>query len=346
VRIARNRIEDPAVGVFFNSIEKLARIARRNKINNNTICHYNEIDKHLSHLISGELSEKEASRFLYSLTSSEVFYKRVLQKIIESCLNQSELSTIYPEMRNDEEILNQIKEISISRKKKNTNKIIRGYIFDDNMLMSGILLKYRLVIISAILIITIASGFLILEQNKNEAKLSEFDVFQQTVPFLYTESGLRDIEEVAVNPKEVAFYEKYKISMTDFVSGKYDQAVEQFRKGLPDVVGVVHNPLMVEVVRNYFFYWGISRLVGIKQKKQISIYDRQRLLEVIGLLTTALSIAKTNKLDSIDREEFFLGLTFGLAGEKEKAYEYLGKIISKSKFHNESQVLLEMWKSK
>jgi hypothetical protein len=346
VRIARNRIEDPAVGVFFNSMEILARIARRNKITNNTICHYNEIDKYLSQLISGELSEKEASRFLYSLTSSEVFYKSVLQKIIESNLNQSELSTIYPKMRNDEEILNQIKGISISGKKKNTNNIIRRYVLDDNILMSAFYLKYRLVIFSAILIIVIASGFIVLERNKNEAKLTEFDVFQQTVQFLYMESGLRDIEEIVIDPKEVVFYQKYKMCMTDFVSGKYDQAVEQFRKGLPDAVGIVRNPLMGEVVRNYFFYWGISRLLVIKQKNKISIDDRQRLLEVVGLLTVALTIANTNKLDGIDREEFYLGLTFGLADEKGKAYEYLSKIMSKSKFYNESQVLMEMWKSK
>lgn len=329
-------------------METLLRISERNKINNKlTICQFHEIDKYLSQLFDGALSKKEANRFLYSLAASEGFYKRVLQKILESDLNRSDSIIMYPEMRSDDEIIEKIKENSILGMKKYcyiTLDSISKHLHRINIFKSTIKLKYRIATYVTISIIVITCGVWRFGRYKEETKLSEFDVFQQTVPFIYNESGLRDIDGIAIEPKEIAFYQQFKMSMTDYVNGKYDKAVVLFRKGLPDAINMVQNPLMIKVVRNYFFYWGISRLAGIHQKAQISLKDQQSLFEVVRLINTALSIAKQNKLEKIDREEFYLGLTLGLAGKKDKACECLRKISEKSMFHSDARILIGLWK--
>jgi hypothetical protein len=318
--------------------------------NNNIICQGCEIDDYLSDLYCGLLSKENAIRFLTSLAASSIFYEKVFQKISGSNINQSDLSALKNwsvTMRTDEKILKQVLENSSHGDKYiNIKKIFSNSkpLNKLNNIHSTIKTRYRKIAFITITILIIVIGILHLGRFNNENRLFKLISFQRNVQLLYDKSGLRDIDVRINNPNEIAFVQNYKMSMTDFINGKYDKANIGFKKGQPAAINMLQNQLMIDIVRDYYFYWGISMLVSTKAKLPIKPENRDILCEALRLMNTAISLAKKNNLADIDRETYYIGLTLGLVGRKVEACEYLIKISSKSKYHNNSLALISLWK--
>jgi hypothetical protein len=352
LKIARKRHKNTIIEVIFNLMEMLIRTSGGEiniKNQKQSIIKYYEIDEYMAQLLCGSLSKENAKKFLYSITVSDVIFKKVLQKIMESDLNQLDQTSVSFAMRSDESIIEQImgeSSFKINNHNKKITEAISKHVIRMHNLLSSIRPSFRLNAVVIITIVITICGVWRFINYKKEGQISEFIVLRQTVPPKYSESGLRDISGMINNPKDIAFYQQFKISMTDYVNGKYEQAVVMFKKGQPDTIRIVQSLLMIKVVRDYYFYWGMSRLIGIHQKLPVSLDDQKRLLEVVELLNNALSVALRNKLNNIDREEFYLGLTLGLAGRKSMACEYLKKISSESKFHDNAIVLIALWQKK
>lgn len=102
------------------------------------------------------------------------------------------------------------------------------------------------------------------------------------------------------------------------------------------------DPEILTLLRDYHFYLGVSHL-AISTSQQINVNERTKQLyleDAIQELSRSTTLAITNTLNLIDRDRFFLGLSYGLAGKWELAVEELNKIDSSSLYSGESSELV------
>ena len=139
---------------------------------------------------------------------------------------------------------------------------------------------------------------------------------------------------------------KLKLGMSDYVKWEFGQAAALFESEEAEASRLAHTPSMAAYVRDYYFYWGMSRLSVVRLKEPLSDNGRMGLGEAARLMAMAFIAAEENGLPGKDRELFFLGLALGLEGRKTEACGYLKKIPANSRFIQDSRALLGFWLEK
>lgn len=310
-----------------------------------------EIDELLFKVFSGMLSKEEADRCIHSLYVSPIFYSKFLKKLTESAslsVDQSMFSPVFVTMKSDKEILERILKATCMQKLRSgiSTDLPQGRLANS---MRNILSTKRPTFRWTVFAITAAIIFLAVSVMWHSAfyharkSRPEFLIFNRTVPFPYDQSGLRGFNEIVTDPRESVFMRQFKLGTSDYVKKEFARASASFETGESFAQQLIHDSSMAVVVRDYYFYWGMSRLSAVRRETPFSEGDRKNLMETVGLLTQAISVAEENGLNGTDREVFYLGLSLGLEGKKTEAYEYLNKIPTDSRFFLESQVLSIQW---
>jgi hypothetical protein len=353
--IARQRASDPVFEAFFSSVDILSGAAGKDRPCPDAeaaACQMNEIDDIISLSFCGLVTEEDAVRCLNTLALSPVYFDQFRRKVTESVQNNSVKPAFDPTaltVKSDEEILAQIRDMS-GKRERSTRDVNRGFWSRlaewAQRLGSSIGPVVRRPAFAAVAILLVAVIVWRYAFYYREGQLPESAVFNRTVPFAYDQSGLRGFDESLSDEDDVLFIRQLKLGMSDYVKGEFIQSAALFEALEPDALRLVHNPAMAAYVREFYFYWGMSRLSVIHLKKSISDHTRENLGEAANLLTLALSAAEEHRLEGTDREIFLLGLTLGLEGRKTDACVYLRKVPQGSRFLKDSRILLGLWLEK
>ncbi len=97
-----------------------------------------------------------------------------------------------------------------------------------------------------------------------------------------------------------------------------------------------------ELLRNYYFYLGVSQLAYSRVNgDRLEDAEKDRYAhQAIRFISRALTLAETHRLGQSDRERFFLGLALAFAGNTPKALEHWRQIGSNSPYFQEADRLI------
>jgi hypothetical protein len=353
--IARKRKSDPVFEAFFSAVELLSGAAGAERTQPEAgaaISRIHEIDDLLSLSFCGLVTKENAGRCLNTLVLSPIYFDKFLKKIAESVQRGAEKSASVSTavtVKGDEEMLARIRDASANRGRRfqygNVGFWSRLAGWARN-LPSVIGPTVRRPVFAAAVMLLAAGIVWRLAFFNPGRQLPEFAVFNRTVPYPYDQSGLRGFDETLSGADEALFMRKLKLGMSDYVKWEFGQAAALFESEEAEASRLVHTPSMAAYVRDYYFYWGMSRLSVVRLKEPLSDNGRMGLGEAARLMALAFSTAEEHGLPGTDRELFFLGLAFGLDGRKTEACGYLKKIPADSRFIQDSRALLGFWLEK
>jgi hypothetical protein len=145
-----------------------------------------------------------------------------------------------------------------------------------------------------------------------------------------------------------SFYDDFLAGMLEYKDLRYVRTIQilkTLQATADKLQGRTTDKEILALIRDYHFYLGISHL-AISRSEQIDIDEKTKQLhleDAIQELSHSTTLAMNNSLHSIDRDRFFGGLAYGLAGQKDVAVEELNAIDPSSPFFGKSNELISKW---
>lgn len=355
-RIRNVREQDPAVNSLFEIIEETkSRVQIETEIEPEILPpkSFDEIEDLLIRLYAGDYEGAEVQNFIDGVISSPLFYQRVLLKLRQLALVTA--SEDVPEMANvqvksNQEILDSFiltdtvkdnEEFVPYRKQKSK--------FEDFLEKLQTLLfppkalpKYALAFAAVIIL-----GIMIPNISNNLGRQNLLDDY--LIDVNYESSVLRaGSSQISGGAEAQNFVNSFELTMGDFLTGAYAEAIRGFKPLEPmadDLRTASADKKVLSLIRNYYFYYGYSHLTlakpGIIDFKESN--ERQHIQEATRLFLIANSIAEKHNLDNLQRENYFIALATGLAGNKESAVQMLRQIPTGSEYYRDAGRLIQEW---
>jgi len=343
------------IEAFFSAVDSLSSAAGAEGPRPDAgaaISQIHEIDDILSLSFCGLVTKENAGRCLNTLVLSPIYFDKFLKKIAESVQRGAEKSAFVSTavtVRGDEEMLARIRSASSAHDRRSPDGNVgfwnrlagwaRNLPFSIEPSMSRPAFAAAVILLASVLVWRLA-------YYHPGGSLPEFAVFKRTVPYPYDQSGLRGFDETLSDPDEALFMRKLKLGMSDYVKWEFGQAAALFESEESEARQLSQRPSMASYVRDYYFYWAMSRLSLVRVKAPLSKMSGINIGEAARLLILALSTAEEHGLQGKDREIYYLGLTLGLEGRKAEACGYLKRVPLDSRFVQNSRALLGFWLDK
>ncbi len=209
----------------------------------------------------------------------------------------------------------------------------------------------RWVYVTLVLLVVGGGSYLMVDHLTKDDLLQQY-VYDDKVPHAFVpseETRLRSAFDTLEDASVLAsFYDDFLAGMLEDKDRNYIDSIEilnSLRATADDLERKVTDKEILTLIRDYHFYLGVSHL-AISRSEQIDIDEKTKRLhleDAIQELSGSTTLAMNNSLDSIDRDRFFGGLAYGLAGQKDIAVEKLIKTNSESPFFEYSDELIGKW---
>lgn len=326
----------------WNIIKKTHRIAGERidlESANPYITNINDLDRMLCQVLSATISQTNAGRLLRTLYHSSLLYEHFCKSLSISYMIIA--SDEIPEMAGlkiatDKAILHVIRGISESRCKR-----LKFPMYPWDKLISWLPSlnhpKYWIPSFATAVILL----FLLVWRPwfQNGQKLQQ--IYKQTVPYTFYSSGLRDGTSAdGQNPDLFGFVYNYKLAMSDYVLGRYENVVlllADTEKKYIEWINTATDAAQLAWIRDFYFYWGMSYLAIDRHQMN----KRDELEQAIDRFKTAQSYIETSQSGNASREYYFLGLALALNGEKEGAKSSLNKVSPENRYHQQAQAIIQ-----
>jgi len=202
---------------------------------------------------------------------------------------------------------------------------------------------------SVLIIITLLGSYYFI--NKIDSRLEYQFNFDNKLPYDYAQSSMRgESENSGYNVLFNIFNNRYLAGISDYINHDYSSAIASWNK-VESIASDLENKTtdreLLLAVRNYYFYLGVSHLaISVSQKNRVSAHVRGTHNAVaIHYLSKADSLSNQYQFKNNDRETYYIGMALGLSGNKEKAFEILRELTTKSIFYEEANELIKRWES-
>lgn len=320
-------------GDLFDLIDayKRGRRFRQKKYLKSTGSIFDEANDLISDFLSGNLSKSSRKKFTYLLVHSQVF-RDILFKYVAEPGGRTDLDQELAELNilSDKTILERLKRQLFNKKSRGHGA--NGFVRKEktvNVLRFLSPAKPAFYVFST-LIITVLAIFTLL----NKSGLNECDAFCQyfdeTQPPYPIDSRLRGINAKDVSPGKMisqTLRNEFEKTMGQYMDQNYDDAIDLFREMEPRIVRINASNCTLkekEFLQDFYFYYAAAQLAALNEKKGGKNAHPEVIDSAFANLRRAekLTVAQDNR----DRETFFLGLAYGMAGDITAAQRQLALV--------------------
>ena len=349
-RLLEIRRNDPVWQMLFDLIDRLGNQVepRRTPAVAQTAISFPETEEILIDLFSGGIQEEKAQRFLDALIASPDLLRRLLLKLTAAKPELAadavpELSQV--QIRSDEELMGEViagVKGAIPRRKSVPSV---SQVWDN---LREVLSPVRLPRFAFALLLLIAAStatWLVYENLLKEDPFAEY-VYDDRVPYEYQGSSLRGSSSaLQVDSLFQVFVNRFKLAMADYMTRDYTSAIGM----LEDLAFTAHameatssQERYVPWLRDYYFYLGVSHLAmsSSRRSKLSAEANEQHGERSIRWLARADSLVSVHALVKGDRENYFLGLAWGLGGRSDLALAQLREVTPESENYEVSRKLI------
>jgi len=316
-----------------------------------------QVEQLLERLFTGNFTPVDALQFRKGLIHSPLFYRRVLNQL------QRALPELSPEpdadlanvaLKDDEAILSDILNAAERAEQETVTQAHRpakSWRHRLESLRESVRIprpspRFALLIsaVSAAIILFVLSYNSFFKSNDYSSYLSE-----TRVPYEYDSSTFRGVDrdmEATRDPLLFAFIHDFKNGVGYYTIQEYESAIYIFEKLASSVADLETKKVAPEFTpyfRDLFFYHGLSHLALYSKKDTKKKVRAKHLQEAISLLRHADAMISKYRLVGLDRVAYYLGLAYGLNGQRELAAHELAVITAESPFFDDSQSLLKKW---
>jgi hypothetical protein len=327
---------------------KRGRRFRMKKYNKSTGSIFDEADDLISDFLSGNLSKSSRKKFMYLLVHSNIF-RNILFKYVAEPGGRTDMDQELAELNilSDKMILERLKRQSFKEKargREDYDSALKEKRVNVLGRLSPAKPAFLYVLFTFFLIIIILVVFI----KFNKSGINECDAFcqyfDQTQPPYPIDSYLRGISVEDALPGNMisqTLRNDFEKTMGRYMDQDYDDAIYLFREMEPRIVRI--NPKNCtlkekEFLQDFYFYYAASQLARLNEKKGDKNVHPEVIDSAIANLRRAeeLTVAQHNK----DRETFFLGLAYGLAGDITAAERQLALVQTDVGLKEKARIIL------
>ena len=361
--ISESKKADPVYHLFFELIDELkshATIKEHQKARTGVRLTFSMIENMLMRILAGDIQPAEAQQIINELIGSPLFYQRLLAKMASATPeialeNVPEIEQV--QIKLDDELLEIIENETRREKEKipsvkaKIKRLLRLFPDISKSLQRPFEIPQRLPRFAYVVPVIIVGIFLTFITYDKIIKKDDFQyyVYDDKVPCEYNMSSLRNAEDILKDdPLFRSFVNQFKLGMSNYVVRDYSNAIHNFQilqSYASELLSKSPSEIVLPWIRDLYFYLGVSYL-AISRSKLLDLKheDRKRQsIHAIQSLALADSLVTVHRLQTYDRESYFLGLAYGFGGYKDSAIARLGKIKRESQFYNDSNKLIGLW---
>lgn len=167
-------------------------------------------------------------------------------------------------------------------------------------------------------------------------------MWDEQTPYAYEpstyEGGILRSQEGAND----AFMKKMNLGLSEYASHRYIDAIQIFESLEFDVREFKSSDSLQAVARDFYFYLAASHLALSKSEKfnlNKKVKSKHAVM-AIHYFSLADSLARAQKIESDNRETYFLGVAYACANQFDLATITLRRIMPNSKFYQQSTELI------
>lgn len=321
---------------------------------------FSRTEQLLERLFSGDFTGEDAQLFYDGLISSPVFYKRLLDRLqfaVPQLSQTPDPDLAKVKMKSDEDVLTEVLDISAQETETEEIASERKTSFSLSTIFGSLknLIKIpapspRLALVlsgvSAVIILFILGYNSIFRTDGSYSYLPD-----NRVPYEYDSSSFRGTEadlKTADDPLLFSFIRDFKNGIGYYMVQEYESAIYIFENLETAVARLESKNIEAEYYsyfRDLFFFNGMSHLALFSRKETLKEYKTNHLSAAMNSLERAAALVSKYNLENPDREAYYLGMAYGMAGRYEIAIVQLSSVTAESQFFGESQKLLDKWKN-
>ncbi|MFZ5516557.1 MAG: hypothetical protein ACOY90_07945 [Candidatus Zhuqueibacterota bacterium] len=321
---------------------------------------FSQVEQLLERLFTGNFSAGDARQFRHGLIHSPLFYKRVLdqlQRALPELSPEPDADLAHVELKDNEAILRDILNAREQAGPEAMTNALRPaeswrHRFEslrDSLKIPRLSPRFALLIsaVSTAVILFLLSYDSLFQRNDYSRFLSE-----TRIPYEYDSSTFRGVDqdiEATRDPLLFAFIRDFKNGVGYYTIQEYESAIyifENLEATMADLETKKVAPEFTPYFRDLYFYNGLSHLALYSKKETKKKVRAKHLQEAISSLQQADAVNSKYRLNGLDRVVYYLGLAYGLNGQRELAANQLAAITAESQFFSDTQALLKKWGKK
>jgi hypothetical protein len=176
--------------------------------------------------------------------------------------------------------------------------------------------------------------------------------FDDQVPHEFvpiSKSSLRNPDDPELNTAFETFYDTFLAGMLEYQDLNYQEAIDKLKPLEPEVSKLqadLTDTETLSVIRDYYFYLGISYLAMARSKLVEIAKEKRRsyLQKSLQLLSISKKVASNNQFKMLDRDMYFLALTLYFTGKIDLTIQELKNIKQESLFYSKATLLIRTLK--
>ena len=270
---------------------------------------------------SGKIKPARAKAILNLIVQSPQFFEKFYTRL--SQVTSLQVEGDLPELqevtiKTDDMIL---EELGVLKKEKSANKFeelvdrIRGLFVEKPRLAYAISTALAAILI-LVIVITPPSA----------KDPFESYIYTNKVPYEFDISSFRGQTDYAeLNPLLVSFINQFKMGISDYMLCDYENAIktwEELKLIADELESNLPNVNSIPWIREYHFYLGVSYL-ALGRNQDLDQKESEKFLKKsIEYLLQSESLVSKYSLKNGDKENYFLGLAYGILGITNDAVKY------------------------
>ena len=340
---------DSQYAFIFKLVDSVPGYTLRPGTSQLTFLSYFDMEESLVHILSGNANMKEQQLFVNTLYHSRDVCEKLMHKLDEIRDDETDDEILADiDIKNDAILLDFMDhaiKVPASYSRNTFETSILGLITRIANFVKNELyppprwIKYAIVGLAPIVLFCLYHCMF----QKKDVFTYYFN--KNNIPQEYHESSLRGyFPEPGVSSQLDTFITGFKYGISDYLMRDYPVALNTWQPLRPYAQILekdLENEHVQDAVRDYYFYFGITQLALVKDKATSKEKQKEFLGGAISDLNRALDIALVQKRTSRDREYFFLGLAYVVAGQENFALHQLKMIEADSPFYKDRGELIK-----
>lgn len=290
----------------------------------------------LQRLLTGSFSKDDAQNFIDHLLFSPAFFQHVTDffHLMQRAEELQESGFAEEQAFSDAEMLSWVKCANMQRQKKRASLCL-SWIKNVFCHLPRPSNKALPVIIGGALAGLMA--FFLLWPGRQSEEIT-LKILAEKEPYISrTAPGWRSDTSQMLDSYFKEQNELFKIAMSDYVIGDYQSAINRFQAALDAAEEITSEN--AEISRDIMFYSALSHLY-LARNTDDNRHDKL----AIHRLEYARTITENHNLKGLDEIRFFMGLSQYRMNNTKAAQAILSRIDKKSRFYQNSQLILEQIK--
>jgi hypothetical protein len=337
------------INLLMELVEDCQKISPTCKTSDAGPASFEEIDKMLTIILGGTVTQTEAEKFLTVIKSSKETFDKVCLKLKHLApLPNKEADNLMPDiMMHDEQIKSFLSERSQPQVYRNN----AGILFDKflSFLESARDFVFNIkpvpgFAMAAVVLFMVVMGTLTFTSGVNNPVYNS--LFRAGDPYYHASELLRSGETGPLNKNEIPFIANLNIAMGEYLTGDFENALKIIQN-LQDSM-ITSNRISVEKNPELFsetsFCRGMAYLAFAQSKNRWQYKDQ--LLSARTWFLKARFYSQDTSAESEQRILFFEGLTLYLLGDFQNARDLLVKVQDSQEFKSQTLQLLSAMKTK